>query len=158
MTTAIDRSGSRLEERGRPNLKREEQRTGGAAMYAASDAGRTAEGAADERASLADQQVDRSDPTTSDDGDEQRPEDDSIGQNLPPMPRPARRAMAAGRGRVGSLERLAPSAAAVMVGIAVAVVVTIALVVLVRSRRRSPAEEFMARLGRVPERIAAQSA
>ncbi|MEX1344455.1 MAG: hypothetical protein AB1Z63_07280 [Candidatus Limnocylindrales bacterium] len=129
MTTAIDRAGSRLEERGRPNLDPDEQRTGGAALPAAVAAGRTAE---------------RDETTTG---------EASVGENLPPIPRAARPAVAAGRKRLRSLELAAPTVGALAAAISVAIIVTAVFVLVARSRRRSPAEEVMARLARVPERM-----
>ena len=77
----------------------------------------------------------------------------SVGENLPPIPRAARPAVAAGRKRLRSLELAAPTVGALAAAISVAIIVTAVFVLVARSRRRSPAEEVMARLARVPERM-----
>lgn len=85
------------------------------------------------------------------------PRSDSIGQNLPPLPRASRRALVAGRRRLRPAERLTPFRGAALV-IAVTVASAIVLAILAQRRRRSRADGLMARLEQVPERISALGA
>jgi len=82
--------------------------------------------------------------------DRETSRDGSIGQNLPPIPRAARPAVAGVRKRLRSVER---SRRGVAVAVTMVLVAAVVMVLVARSRRRSPAEELMSRLERVPERI-----
>lgn len=79
--------------------------------------------------------------------------DHTIGYQLPPIPRAARPLVAGGRKRLRSIKRAVPTGAGLVVAISLAILATVAVLIVARSRRRSPAQEFIARLERVPERI-----
>lgn len=91
--------------------------------------------------------------TAADAGATDTSDGESIGQNLPPIPRAARGAVAGSRRRLRSVDRPAPTTGALVLAVSLSVLAAVVLLMVARSRRRSPAEELLARLEQVPERL-----